>query len=462
MVKITYRYCHLHLQVISFIRSFIYSFLVKKSKVAQKIGLCLLFFSVAGGIIGCNPRKSSQTDRLEFWTMQLKPTFTEYFTNLNNTFEQQNEAINIRWIDVSWSAMENKILTSISAKTAPDVVNLNPKFASQLATRNAWLDLESMVAPGVKATYLPKIWQASQIEVCQEDKCSQQTFGLPWYLTTTITIYNQDMLDKAKMSQVPQTYQELARAARTIKQQTGKYAFFISFVPNDSADVLESFVKMGVNLVDESGKAAFNNPRGRAVFQYWVDLYQQKLLPPDVLTQGHRRGVELYQAGEIALLSSGAEFIDSITNNAPTVAQSSAVAAQITGASGKKGVAVMNLVIPRDSDKPEEALKYALYVTNAKNQLAFAQKSNVLPSTKEAVAEYIENTEQQSDSLKAQAKEVSASQLEDAEVLIPTTKNINVLQKAIYENLQAAMLDEKTVEQAVSDAAREWDSFKDK
>ena len=393
--------------------------------------------------------------------MQLKPTFTEYFTDLNNTFKQQNE-IDIRWIDVSWSAMENKILTSISAKTAPDVVNLNPKFASQLATRNAWLDLESKITADVKASYLPKIWQASQIEVCRSDKCSQQTFGLPWYLTTTITIYNQDLLDRAKLSQVPQTYQELAKAARTIKQQTGKYAFFISFVPNDSADVLESFVKMGVNLVDKSGNAAFNNPRGKAVFQYWVDLYQQDLLPPDVLTQGHRRGVELYQAGEIALLSSGAEFIDSITNNAPTVAQSSAVAPQITGASTKKGVAVMNLVIPRNSDKPEEALKYALYVTNTKNQLAFAQKSNVLPSTKAAVSQYIASTEQQSDSLKAQAKEVSATQLKDAEVLIPTIENINILQKAVYENLQAAMLEEKSVEQALKDAEQEWNSLKNK
>jgi len=28
--------------------------------------------------------------------------------------------------------------------------------------------------------------------------------------------------------------------------------------------------------------------------------------------------------------------------------------------------------------------------------------------------------------------------------------------KAIYENLQAAMLNEKTVEQAVADAAQQW------
>ena len=432
---------------------------MKKNTSILKFGLCLLLGTISGGVSGCNPQKKASSNQLEFWTMQLKPNFTEYFTDLNQTFEAQNEEVKLRWIDVSWSAMENKILTSISAKTAPDVVNLNPKFASQLATRNAWIDLESVVTPEAKATYLPKIWSASSIEVCQASNCSQQTFGLPWYLTTTITIYNRELLTSAGISQPPQTYAELARAAKIIKEKTGKYAFFISFVPNDSGDVLESLVKMGVNLIDETGKAAFNTPEGKAAFQYWVDLYQQKLLPPDVLTQGHRRAIELYQAGEIALLASGAEFIDSINNNAPTVAKTSGVAPQITGKTNKKSVAVMNLVIPRDSDKSQEALEYALFVTNTENQLAFARQSNVLPSTTEAVEQYIQDIEQQPDNLKEQAKKVSATQLEDAEILIPVTKDIHVLQKAIYENLQAAMLNEKTVEQAVKDAADEWNSM---
>ena len=427
--------------------------------IRKKINLWLLAAIIVGSISSCNPRSNTNSEELEFWTMQLKPNFTNYFSDLNSNFEARNEAVKLRWIDVPWSAMENKILTSISAKTAPDVVNLNPMFASQLATRNAWLDLEELVTPDVKASYLEKIWQASTIEICQENNCEEQTFGLPWYLTTTITIYNQKLLQAAGVSQAPTTYQELATAAKTIKEKTGKYAFFISFVPNDSGDVLESLVKMGVTLVDESGKAAFNSTEGKAAFQYWVDLYQQKLLPPEVLTQGHRYGIELYQMGEIALLFSGAEFVDSIANNAPTIAEVSATASQITGNNGKKSVAIMNLVIPRDTDKSKDALKYALYVTNTENQLAFAKTSNVLPSTTTAVERYIADIEQKEQTnLKEQALKTSATQLKDAEVLIPPRKDLPALQKVIYENLQAAMLDEKTVEQAIKDAADGWNN----
>ena len=427
----------------------------------KQFSFWLLIAVIVSFVSGCNPAKKDNSASLEFWTMQLKPTFTNYFNDLNTSFEAQNEAVELRWIDVPWSAMENKILTSISAKTAPDVVNLNPKFASQLATRNAWLNLDELVAPEVKATYLPKIWDANSVEVCQENNCSDRTFGIPWYLTTNITIYNQELLDKAGIEQPPTNYRQLATAAKTIKEKTGKYAFFISFVPNDSGDVLESLVKMGVNLVDESGKAAFNTPQGKAAFQYWVDLYREQLLPPEALTQGHRYGIELYQMGEIALLSSGAEFIDSINNNAPSIAKVSALAPQISGETGEKSVAVMNLVIPRDTDKSQEALDYALYVTNTENQLAFAKASNVLPSTVEAVEQYIQAIEEREQTgLKEQAQKISAAQLKDARVLVPIQKDLPILQKAIYENLQAAMLKEKTVEQALKDAADEWDSRK--
>jgi putative chitobiose transport system substrate-binding protein len=241
-----------------------------------------------------------------------------------------------------------------------------------------------------------------------------------------------------------------------VKDETGKYAFFVTFAPGDSGEVLESLVQMGVQLVDEEGQAAFNTPEGIAAFQYWVDLYKQELLPREALTQGHRHAIELYQAGETALLASGPEFLKTIETNAPDIAEVSASAPQITGKTGKKNVAVMNLVIPRDTAKPDEALNFALFVTNTENQLAFAKAANVLPSTVEAIEAYRAELSSDRASPVEQARQISASQLQDAEVLVPAMEDLNELQKVIYENLQAAMLDEKTVEQAVTDAAEAW------
>jgi putative chitobiose transport system substrate-binding protein len=215
---------------------------------------------------------------------------------------------------------------------------------------------------------------------------------------------------------------------------------------------------MGVTLVDDQGKAAFNTPAGKAVFQYWTDLYQNDLLPKEVLTQGHRRAIELFQAGEVALLSTGAEFFPTIETNAPDIAAVTKSAPQISGDTGKKNVAVMNLVIPASSDAPDAALDFALYLTNDANQLAFAKAANVLPSTTAALKDaYFQANDSAAPGVE-QARSVSAAQMGQAEVLIPAMDGIKELQAILYDNLQAAMLGQKTVDQAITDAAADWDA----
>ena len=415
--------------------------------------ICGLLGLILTGVVSCLKSPSASSPQLEFWTMQLQPKFNDYFKDAIGKFEAANPGTKVHWVDVPWSAMQGKIQASMAAKTAPDVVNLNPDFAVQLATKNAWLDLDTALTKGENKEYLPRIWQAGTL--------NGKAFSFPWYLTTNVTIYNQELLTKAGIAKPPATYQELAQAAKQIKEKTGKYAFFTTFVAEDSNDVLESLIQMGVELVNKDGKAAFNTPAGKAAFQYWVDLYKQGLLPKESLTQGHKQGIQLYQSGETAMLFAGAPFIDTIAKNAPQIAKVSAVAPQITGQTGKKGVAVMNLVIPRTTTKPEAAVKFALFVTNATNQLAFAQASDTLPSNDRAITDYKAKLGGSADkSALTQGKLISAEQLSQSDVLIPPLKNINVLKKAIYENLQAAMSGEKTVEQAVTLAASTWDAGK--
>jgi putative chitobiose transport system substrate-binding protein len=75
----------------------------------------------------------------------------------------------------------------------------------------------------------------------------------------------------------------------------------------------------------------------------------------------------------------------------------------------------------------------------------------------QAIADYQAKMQSGEKSALAQGKLISAGQLSKAEVLIPPMKDVGVLKKAIYENLQAAMLGEKTVEQAIELAAKAWD-----
>ena len=199
--------------------------MIRSPKFKQRVCWALLGLFTSF-IVSCGSSNSNNNPKLpvkgiatiEFWTMQLQPQFTNYFQGLITTFESQNPSIKVKWVDVPWSAMENKVLTAVSAKTPPDVVNLNPDFASQLAGKNAWLDLDNKVSNQVRSSYLPNIWQASTL--------NGKSFGIPWYLTTRLTIYNTDLLKQAGITKPPATYAELGQMAQQIKDKTGKYAFF--------------------------------------------------------------------------------------------------------------------------------------------------------------------------------------------------------------------------------------------
>ena len=407
---------------------------------------------------GCAPQPS--TRELRFWTLQLSPKFDAYIEDVIATWESRNPGIDVRWTDVPWGSVERKLLAAVFARTAPDVVNLNPGFAVKLAERDGLLALDGLVSAEARQRYLPGAWEAST--------GPDGTFGIPWYLTSRITLANRDLLAAAGYDQAPTRWGELPDFAAAVKEATGRYALFVSVAPDDSSEILESFVQMGVQLIDDRYRAAFNTPAGRRAFAFWSDLYQQDLLPPEVISQGHRRAIELYQSGDLALLATSAAALKSIQTNAPRIAAITQPTPPLVGPQGSANVAVMNLVVTRQSLLPEKAVDFALFVTNATNQHAFAKASGTLPSEKAALATLKDDLMLQrqqldeadaSQALSLAARGLSLDVLDEARVLVPAHPGIKQLQSTIYKHLQQAMLGETTADAAVRAAEEEWNRY---
>ncbi len=414
------------------------------------IGLSTLFLLGACGAQTTQTTTASGKSKIVFWTMQLKPQYDKYMSDLIAAFVKENPTAEVEWVDIPWGEMETKILSSVAARTAPDVVNLNPQFASKLAEKKALVDLGTTISEADKASYFPNIWKANQLE--------NVTFGLPWYVATDITIYNRSLFEKAGLdpAKPPTTYEELAKVSEQIKAKTGKYAFLLTM---DGGQVLEAMVQMGMQLLDNSGKAAFNNAVGIAAFDYWANLFDKQLIPREILTEGHRKAVELYQAGELAILLTGPQFLQTVAQNAPETAKVTDIGAQITGSTGKKSAAVMNVAVPNTSLNQALAVKFALYLTNADNQLTFTKVENLLPSTIKSSSDRYFTEAAKDAPLIDRARVISASQLPQSEVLIPPAKDIEKLRKIIYEELQLAMIKEKTSDKAIASAAERWNSL---
>ena len=224
-------------------------------------------------------------------------------------------------------------------------------------------------------------------------------------------------------------------------------------------------VQMGVQLLDGRQRAAFETPAGRRAFAFWSDLYRRGLLPREVVSQGYRRAIELYQAGDLVQVATGPDFLRNLQTNAPGIAAHTRAWPALTGVGPESNVAVMNLVVPRQSTKAAAAVDFALFLTDARNQLAFAEEARVLPSSRQALQQLEQGLRQRkgasraNDALVQEARILSAKTLADARVLVPATPGVKRLQAILYTQLQRAMLGEIDSDQALAEAARQWNRY---
>ena len=415
----------------------------------------LLLSAVAAGLAACGRR--SPGPELNLWTLQLAPKFNRYFADLIAAWTTVHPEDSVRWTDLPWGSVERKLLAAVYARTAPDLVNLNPPFAANLASKGGLTDLTPLLPSDAAERYLPSVWQA-----CRDPDAGQ--IAVPWYLTVRLSLVNRELLDQADIAAPPTRWDEIPAFARQIRKRTGRYGLFLTTVPDDSAEMLETLVQMGVSLLDSERRAAFYSPAGRRAFQFWTDLNQEGLLPREVVSQGQRRAIELFQSGDLAMAATGAEFLRSIQTNAPGVAAVTESHPPVTGADGTANVALMTLAVPRQSTKQALALELALFLTDATNQARFATEARVLPSSLEALAMVRSQLQQeqprtpQQDQIR-QARLLSAITLERARVLVPALPGIKRLQKILYTQLQRAMLGQVDSAEALGAAAMEWDRY---
>lgn len=397
-------------------------------------------------LAACSGGEKTSERKVEFWTMALKPTFTDYVQTTLDAFQQENPEIRVEWVDVPGSAIEDKTLSAVSGGTPPDLVNLNPDFAQRLASKGALQDLAALVPQDVAATYFPSALDANRVE--------GKLIGLPWYLSTQVAIYNRALLEKAGLKALPSTYRELAATAGAFKP-----AGAVPFMPNlgDTNRILELLALDGVPLLTpDRTKAAFDTPQGHESFAFWANLFRENVLPKEALGLDNREIVDRFQAGQSAVLPAGPQFLKQVKENAPELYKTVDVAPQVAGKSGKVGVGVMNLVVPTTSKHQEDAIRLATFITNADNQLAFCKLAGILPSAKQAAADPFFTTLSATASVEDRARAIAAEQLQRSVLLVPPMPHQSELKKAMNDALQRSALGQQTPEVALKQAAADW------
>jgi len=400
-------------------------------------------------ITGCGKNSQHKTE-IEFWTLQLTPEFTNYFNDLIKRYEKSHPFVSIKWVDIPYDGAVQKLMASIAAHNAPDVINLSSDFLTKFYNINSLMKLNSLLSPEEVNSYLPN---AFSYGVFKKD-----TVALPWYLNPYALIYNKAMFKQAGFTDkdVPTTFDEMSTFARVFKNRTGKFAFFLnigkdSFLPM----ILES---EGVHMLSPDGKrAAFNTPEAVAIVDKWVSLFREGYLPRESITSSQTSIIEPYMSGMVASVFTGPVFLTRVQSNSPGIYNVTGVAPALTGKTGKSELAVMSIAIMASTKHPRESLDFALYVTNAQNQLAFSKIVLTFPSVREALKDSLFTIDDKSPI--GHARYIGAKDVLTGIRLRTyfTHPDFDKLKDSFDEAIQSACLGKMGTEQALNKAAQEWD-----
>lgn len=383
-------------------------------------------------------KNKNSNNEVVFWTLQMND-FAPYINGVINDFEKENPDIKIKWIDVPFSEGEKRTLASVLSNTPPDLVNLNPDFSAILAQKGA----------------LEEISETEQFvpEIIESLKYNDKLYSIPWYATSAITIYNKNLIKKAGVD-VPKTYTQVGEIAHTVKQNTNAYIFLPNISENDT--MLKILNKYGINSAEN-----INSEKSVAVFNYFKKLYNEDLIPKESITQTHREALEKYMSENIVLFQAGANFLNMIKENAPTTYQNTDVAPQIVGDLGQNDFSLMNFVIPIKAKHKKEALKFALYLTNNKNQLELAKLTNIIAVNKTTLENDFYTKYDNSD-LMSKARVISAKQLNHIQPALKTAQNQKEINTLINSAVQEVLLDKDETKKILDSVSKNWLSISSK
>lgn len=384
----------------------------------------------------CYKSKKSSKDIHEviFWTLQMND-FSDYMNGVISEFETENPGIKIKWIDVPFSEGEKRTLASVLSDNPPDLINLNPDFSATLAQKGTLYEIPADAVKDFNS------------EIINSLKYNGKLYSIPWYATSAVTIFNKALAAKSGI-QIPKTYEELAISAPVVRKKTNAYIFLPNITENDT--MLKILNKYGVNSYEN-----INSEKSAEVFELFKDLYQKNLIPKESITQTHREALEKYMSENILLFQAGANFLNMIKENAPKTYENTDVAPQLTGEIGQNDFSLMNFVIPLRAKNKDEALKFAVFLTNEKNQLELAKLTNVIATNQKALQDDFYTKYEEKD-LMAKARVISAKQLNHIEPALQSTRNQKDINNLINSAVQEILLNKASTKEVLDKVSKDW------
>ena len=336
--------------------------------------------AVAAGLLlcgGCARGEASGTQELRVWAFGAEG---EALAPLAQEFERQNPGIRVRVQQIPWTAAHEKLLTAYVGGALPDVAQLGNTWIPEFAALGALQALDSLVAHDSAAIpladYFPGVLATNVVD--------DTLFGVPWYVDTRVMFYRTDLLRAAGVTSPPTTWAAWRDALVRVRarQEPGSYPALLPL--NEWAQPVIFGLQAGAPLLADHGTlAAFRDPRFRRGFEFYIQLFKDRLAPPLAATQIASVFQE-FGAGRTAAYITGPWNVGEFRKRLPASVEWNTAPLPGPDSGGVSLAGGSSIVIMRKSGQRRAAWKLLAFLADPARQAAFFVKTGDLPARRSA------------------------------------------------------------------------------
>lgn len=378
-----------------------------------------------------NQPDTSGTPTLQFWHFRSEPKHREAIQKLITRFEQENKC-KISITLLNWGDGKTKLLAAFNSNTAPDVLELGSDWIAQFSAGGV---LQNLSASGF--TLHNYVNFASPPAMY-----GNKIYALPWIVDTRVMFYSKNLMKRAGVKSVPQTFDELFIACEKIRSLGDDvYGFGVNGSDEHRLykKILSFFWSSGGDILDVSGKPVINSAANVKALESYITLARCGFV------ETQRQLDNMFIQGKIGFIVSGSWMLDKIKQENANLQYGAALVPALAGHNAISFAGANYLAINSRTEKSELAKKFISFMTNGENALEFCKQFSEagFPADKKYVnAPYFATVPH---------RKIFAEQLLMSK-MPPVHSQWLDMEKIIEEATVEALFGKKTARQALDDA----------
>ncbi|MDO5068350.1 MAG: sugar ABC transporter substrate-binding protein [Propionibacteriaceae bacterium] len=401
-----------------------------------------LALTAALTLTGCAPKSdgdagSGGDQTVRMWMYPVVPDEAknkELWASMVTKFKEANPGIEVEIEFFPWKQRDEAIQTALTAKKAPDLIYLIP---DQLAAYQKSIEpLDAHLDQARVAELLPNAKEAVTLDGAM--------LGAPMLTSANPLLCNKAAFEKAGVADYPKTWQDVVDMAPKFKEQ-GMHALAYSAVPTQTLNLTYyPLLWQAGGKVFDDGKAAFNSAEGKEALDYLVQLQQAGALEPDSLSTAQEVEQSAFAGGRV-----GCAWDFSPKDLATHIGEENVMV--LPPLKGKESVGygtVGTIAMFKDAKNKEAAGKFAAFATDPANSVDYLKTAGYFSPVAGKGPDYSDD-----------------AILSEIEKTLPSMKFSEVHPQAravmgvIAPEIQAAILGQKSSEQALADAASQAETI---